>query len=69
MQPFLMPLINFSTRGRPGNLGGSDTRPPLARGDGVMHTKRRPGVTSTYGRRQLSFNRIRFIGGCSLSLL
>ena len=66
-QPFLMPAIDFSIRGKPGDLGGSDTRPPLARGDGA--NKWRPGVKATYGRRLLSFKRVKFIGGCSLSLL
>jgi hypothetical protein len=67
MQPFLLPAIDFSTRGKPGDLGGSDTRPPLARGDGV--NKRIPGVEATYGRRLLSSKRVKFIGGPRLSFL
>jgi hypothetical protein len=50
-----MPAIDFSIRGKPEDFGGSHTRPPRARGDGV--TNRIPGVTSTYGRRLLSFKR------------
>jgi hypothetical protein len=64
-QPFLLPAIDFSTRGKPGDLGGSDTRPPLARGDGALHM--RPGAPSTYERRLLSFKRMKFIGGQCLS--
>jgi hypothetical protein len=60
-QPFLLPAIDFSTRGKPGDLGGSDTRPPLARGDGV--NKRRPGVKAAYGRRLLSFKRVSSLAG------
>jgi hypothetical protein len=66
-QPFLLPAIDSSTRGKPGDFGGSDTRPPRARGDGA--TNRIPGATSTYGRRLLSSKRVKFIGGCFLSLL
>jgi hypothetical protein len=62
-----MPAIHFSIRGKPVDLGGSDTRPPRARGDGV--TNRIPGVTSTYGRRLLSSKRVKFISGRRLSFL
>jgi hypothetical protein len=56
-QPFLLPAIDFLTRGKPGDLGGSDTRPPWLAGT-VLPTRFRVLLQHIYGRRLLSFKRV-----------
>jgi hypothetical protein len=56
VQQFLLLGVGYSTRGKPGDLGGEDTRPPLARGDGV--NKRRLGVKGFRVRWLLIFKRV-----------